>query len=78
MHHFPITVLHPNLPMNLHPKTVLIPEVTECIGQRAALIALEKGMKVRGLVRSPAAAAVAKAQGIEVFVSDMLDALCSL
>jgi nucleoside-diphosphate-sugar epimerase len=74
MHHFPITVLHPNLPMNLHPKTVLIPEVTECIGQRAALIALEKGMKVRGLVRSPAAAEVAKAQGIEVFVSDMLDA----
>jgi nucleoside-diphosphate-sugar epimerase len=59
--------------MNLHSKTVLITEVNECIGQRAALMALEKGMNVRGLVRSPAAAEAVKALGIEVLISDMVN-----
>jgi nucleoside-diphosphate-sugar epimerase len=62
--------------MNLHQKTVLITEVTECIGLRAARMALERGMKVRGLVRAASqtpqgspAVATAEALGIEVFVS---------
>jgi nucleoside-diphosphate-sugar epimerase len=59
--------------MNLDQKTVLITEVSECIGQRAAVMALQKGMKVRGLVRSPQAAQKAEALGIEVFTSAITD-----
>jgi nucleoside-diphosphate-sugar epimerase len=59
--------------MNLHQKTVLITEVSECIGKRAAVMAFQKGMKVRGLVRSPAEAQKAEALGIEVFTSDITD-----
>jgi nucleoside-diphosphate-sugar epimerase len=59
--------------MDLQGKKLLITGITGFIGSRAAEMALARGMKVRGLVRSPAKAAALAAQGIEIVAGDITD-----
>ena len=54
--------------MNIVNKTLLITGIGSFIGQRTAELALERGMNVRGLERSPAAARQAEAIGAEVII----------
>ncbi|MFM7423429.1 MAG: NAD-dependent epimerase/dehydratase family protein [Elainella sp.] len=59
--------------MNLQDKTLLITGITGFIGSRAAELAQARGIKVRGLVRSPDRATALKDQGIEVVIGDITD-----
>ncbi len=59
--------------MNLQDKTLLITGITGFIGSRAAELAQARGLKVRGLVRSPDRANALKDRGIEVVIGDITD-----
>jgi nucleoside-diphosphate-sugar epimerase len=59
--------------MNLQDKTLLITGITGFIGSRAAELAQARGLKVRGLVRSPDRATALKDRGIEVVIGDITD-----
>ncbi|NJQ96659.1 MAG: NAD-dependent epimerase/dehydratase family protein [Hydrococcus sp. CSU_1_8] len=59
--------------MNLKDKTLLITGIGGFIGLRAAEIALDRGMKVRGLQRSQAKAKAAQKLGAEVIVGSITD-----
>jgi len=59
--------------MNFQDKTLLITGIGGFIGLRAAEIALSRGMKVRGLQRSPEKAKAAQKLGAEVIVGSITD-----
>jgi nucleoside-diphosphate-sugar epimerase len=60
--------------MTLEGKTLLITGIGGFIGLRTAELALQKGMKVRGLQRSPDKAHKAKELGADVMVGSVTDA----
>ncbi|MGQ4647799.1 NAD-dependent epimerase/dehydratase family protein [Lyngbya aestuarii] len=59
--------------MNLNDKTILITGIGGFIGLRAAELALERGMKVRGLQRSQDKVKKAEALGVDVVVGSITD-----
>jgi nucleoside-diphosphate-sugar epimerase len=59
--------------MKLAGKTILITGATGFVGLRAAELAFQQGMKVRGLVRSPQKATVLQALGVEIITGDITD-----
>ncbi|MGQ4647805.1 NAD-dependent epimerase/dehydratase family protein [Lyngbya aestuarii] len=60
--------------MDINDKTLLITGIGNYVGLRAAEIALERGIKVKGLEPLPEAAKKAEALGIEVVVGSTSDA----
>jgi nucleoside-diphosphate-sugar epimerase len=59
--------------MNLAEQTILITGANGFVGTRAAELALERGLKVRGLVRSAEKASTLRSMGVEIVVGDVTD-----